>query len=100
MSADDATAKLIKVHQEYQKQGGYKDADKITETTVPLADLEDFESDFIPEIIRKVARDLGCPLKNKRVKNIYVEKGRKLSLKEIGRKFNEIYAPKEKECKA
>ena len=60
-----------------------------------MADLKGFESDFIPEIVRRVARELGCPLpKGTRVKNIYVEKGRKLSIREIARKFIEKYAPK------
>ena len=57
-----------------------------------------FDSDFIPEIVRRVARELGCPLpKGTRVRNIYVDKGRKLTIGEIARKMVEKYAAKE--CK-
>jgi hypothetical protein len=63
-----------------------------------LADLKGFESDFIPEIVRRVARELDCPLpRGTRVKNIYVEKGHKLTIRRIARKMVEKYAPKE--CK-
>jgi len=98
MGLDDATAKLIQVHQEYQKNGGFDDAEKVNADTNPLADLQGFESDFIPEIVRRVARELGNPLpKGTRVKNIYVDNGRKLTIREIGKKFSERYAAKE--CK-
>lgn len=96
METSEVIAKLIEVHREYQEDGGFDDAGRITADVRPLADLKGFESDFIPEIVRRVARDLDCPLrKGARVRNIYVEKGRKLSIREIARKLVEKYAPKE-----
>jgi hypothetical protein len=96
MATDDVVAKLIQVHREYQKTAGFDDGDKVTADSCPLSDLAGFESDFIPEIVRRIARELGHPLpKGTRVKNIYVEKGRKLKIREIAKKFVEKYAAKE-----
>ncbi len=96
MGTDDVAAKLAQIHREYQQNGGFDDGDKITADSRPLADLNGFESDFIPEIVRRIARELGNPLpKGTRVKNIYVEKGRKLTIREIAKKFVENYASKE-----
>ncbi len=87
---------MIEIHREYQEDGGADDTDRVTSDARPLADLKGFESDFIPEIVRRAARELDCPLpKGTRVKNIYVEKGRKLTIREIARKMVEKYAPKE-----
>jgi hypothetical protein len=98
MGTDEVIAKLVEVHREYQEDGGFDDAERVAADARPLADLKGFESDFIPEIIRRVARELGFPIpKGTRVKNIYVEKGRKLTIREIGRKLIETYA--RKECK-
>lgn len=98
METDDVVAKLIEVHREYQEDGGFDDAKRVTADARPLADLKGFESDFIPEIVRRVARELECPLpKGTRVKNIYVDKGNKLTIREIARKLVEKYA--RKECK-
>jgi hypothetical protein len=95
MATDDVVAKFIQVHREYQQTGGFDDRDKVTDDTCPLGDLAGFESDFIPEIVRRIARELGNPLaKGTRVKNIYVEKGRKLNIREIAKKFVEKYARK------
>ncbi|HEV3143077.1 MAG TPA: hypothetical protein VGZ47_04250 [Gemmataceae bacterium] len=98
MEKKDVITKLIEIHKQYQKDGGFDDADRVTKDTRPLADLKDFESDFIPEIVRRVARELNCPFpKGTRVKNVYVEKGRKLTIAEIAGKIVGKYAPKE--CK-
>jgi len=99
MEPDDVIEKLIEIHREYQEDSGADDADSVNANARPLADLKGFESDFIPEIVRRVARELNCPLpKGTRVKNIYVEKGRKLTIREIAGKLVAKYAPKE--CKA
>jgi hypothetical protein len=96
MGTDDVIAKLVEVHRAYQKDGGFDDEKCVNADARPLADLKGFESDFIPEIVRRVARELGCPLpKGARVRNIYVEKGRKLTIREVGRKLIEKYAGKE-----
>lgn len=95
METEAVVEKLIEIHREYQNDSGADDADSVTPDSRPLADLKGFESDFIPEIVRRVARELGCPLeKGKRVKNIYVDKGRKLPIREIARKLVEKYSPK------
>lgn len=95
MEPDAVVGKLIEIHREYQNDSGADDADRVTADSRPLADLEGFDSDFIPEIVRRVARELDCPLqKGTRVKNIYVDKGRKLSIREIARKMVEKYSPK------
>jgi hypothetical protein len=95
MGTNEVIAKLIEIHKEFQLSGGFTDADRVTADVCPLADLEEFESDFIPAIVRQLARELGQPLpKGARVKNIYVDKGRKLTVREIARKFLEKYAPK------
>lgn len=64
--------------------------------TRPLGDMQGFESDFIPEVVRRLAREVfGEPLpKGTRVKNIFVEKGRKLTVNEIAKKFLSNYSPK------
>ena len=95
MEPDAVVGKLIEIHREYQNDSGADDADRVTADSRPLADLKGFDSDFIPEIVRRVARELDCPLKKgARVKNIYVDKGRKLTIREIARKLVEKYSPK------
>ncbi len=98
MDTENVIAKLIEIHRKYQEDGGFDDADRVTGGVRPLADLKGFESDFIPEIVRRAARELGFPLpKGTRVRNIYVEKGRKLTIQDIARKLVEKYS--RKECK-
>lgn len=88
--------KLVAIHKEYQEQGGFGDAAKITASSRPLGGLEGFESDLIPEIVRRLARELGHPLgQSVRVKNIYAEKGEKLSISNISQRFFDLYVPKD-----
>lgn len=95
MKIDVVVAKFTQVHREYQLAGGFEDGDSVSPESKPLADLEGFESDFIPEIVRKVARELGHPFeKGDRVHNIYVDNGRKLNLREIANAFNKKYCAK------
>ena len=69
MEISTVIAKLIEIHRQYQRDGGYSDADKVSPTICPLKDLQGFDSDFIPEIVRRLARELGHPLPpGKRVK--------------------------------
>ena len=92
---DDVTAKLIELLGDYQDEG--EEAKKpITKGTCPLGGVAGFESDFIPEVVRRLAREvLGEPLpKGTRVKNIFVDSGRKLTVEEISRKFTSVYVPK------
>lgn len=95
MMTDDVTAKLIELLSDYQDEGeGTKNP--ITKGTCPLGGVAGFESDFIPEIVRRLAREvLGEPLpKGTRVKNIFVDSGRKLTVEEISKKFTSVYVPK------
>lgn len=97
MEISTVIAKFIEIHREYQRDGGYSDVDKISSETCPLSGLEGFDSDFIPEIVRRVARELGNPLPERaRVKNIYVSADgrRKLSIDGIARLFAAAYLPK------
>lgn len=98
MKKEDVVAKLVEIHRDYQRGGGYDDEDKVQSPTCPLDGLKGFESDFIPEIVRRLARDLGSPLpEGTRVKNIYVSQDgkRKLSIEEIAQRFIETYAGQE-----
>lgn len=92
MNQNEVNGKLIAILEEYQDV----DTGRINDNICPLQDIKGFESDFIPEVVRQLAREVfGEPLpKGTRVKNIFVEKGRKLKVDEISRKFLDTYAPK------
>jgi hypothetical protein len=93
MDTENVVKKLLEILPEYGDPGG------LTPDTKPLADQKGFESDYIPEVVRRVARALDQPLpKGKRVTNVFVDRGKKLSVREIARKIVEKYAPKG--CKA
>lgn len=68
-----------------QKDGGYGDADIIVGETVPLDDLDGFDSKLAPVAIKRLARDLGITIPKDR--NIFREggrsSGRKLTIDEI-----------------
>ncbi len=91
MNQAEVSNKLVDILNEYQEG----DPDKVNGNCRPL-DLKGFESDFIPEVVRRLAREVfGKPLpKGTRVKNIFVEKGKKLTVSEITRKFLGEYTPK------
>ena len=94
MSVDEVAEKLGELLKDYQDESeqGKK---PIGDDTRPLEDMKGFESDFIPEVVRKLAREVyGEPLpKGTRVKNIFVDNGKKLTVKEIAKKFIVNYAP-------
>lgn len=95
MDPDKVTGKLAGILKDYLDGPGGKHP--INGDTCPLGDIQGFESDFIPEVVRRLAREVfGEPFpKGTRVKNIFVDKGRKLTVKEITKKFIGNYAPKE-----
>jgi hypothetical protein len=95
MQNDEVADKLGEILEDYLD--GQAEKNPINGDTRPLEDMKGFESDFIPEVVRRLAREVfGEPLpKGTRVKNIFVDKGRKLSVKEIAAKFLSNYAPKE-----
>ena len=94
MSVDEVSEKLGELLKDYQDESeqGKK---PIGDDTRPLDDMKGFASDFIPEVVRKLAREVfDEPLpKGTRVKNIFVAKGKKLTVKEIATKFIDNYAP-------
>jgi hypothetical protein len=95
MDPRTVAGKLAENLRDYQEPGQTPTNEPITPDTRPLADVKGFDSHFIPEIVRRLATELGCPLrKGVRVRNIFVERGRKLSVRDIARKFIEKYAPK------
>lgn len=94
MEPKTVVAKLAEILRDYQEPGQTPASEPITPDTKPLAEIKGFDSHFIPEIVRRLASELGSPLqKGVRVRNIFVERGRKLSVREITRQFIEKYAP-------
>lgn len=91
----NVTQKLCDILSEYQDEGEAK-RKPVNGDTCPLDDMMGFESDFIPEVVRRLAREVfGEPLpKGTRVKNIFVNKGKKLTVNDIGNKFEETYPSK------
>jgi hypothetical protein len=95
MDIETVVAKLSEILRDYQDVGQDRGTEHITPDTKPLADIKGFDSHFIPEIVRRLARELGHPFpKGTRVRNILVERGRKLSVREIAGKFIDKHAPK------
>ena len=102
MDKSEISTKLIQAHKGVQRDGGYDDADTVADSTCPLTDLKGFDSMLIPQLIRKVARDLGHPFKKgERVrKNVYVDGRRKLSISEIAVRLQALLAKNTKEVAA
>ncbi len=94
MDIETVTGKLAEILVDYQDPA-QDPADSIDPDIKPLGDIKGFDSHFIPEIVRLLARELGEPLpKGTKIRNIFVEKGRKLTVREITRKFVEKYSRK------
>jgi hypothetical protein len=76
---------LVSVLRKIQSDGGYGDADIIVGETVPLDDLDGFDSKLAPVAIKRLARSLGITIPKDR--NIFREggrsSGRKLTIDEI-----------------
>lgn len=98
MKLADITGKLIEIHSSVQQDGGFDDVNSVKESTCPLSDLKGFDSMLIPQLVRRLARELGCPLeKGERTQNLYVEGRRKLSISEIAKKFRDKFTKSAKE---
>jgi hypothetical protein len=85
---------LVDIHRDYQEAGGFSDSGSVSSRSCPLTELQGFDSDFIPEIVRRLARTLGHPLpEGVRVKNIYVSQDRqqKLTIEEVAKRFVATY---------
>jgi hypothetical protein len=94
MDLENMTAKLTKILVDYQDPAQDL-VDSIDPDIKPLGDIKGFDSHFIPEVVRLLARELGEPLpKGAKIRNIFVEKGKKLTVREIAQKFGEKYSRK------
>jgi hypothetical protein len=66
-----------------------------------LKDLKGFDSLLIPQLIRRVARELGCPLKKgERVRNLYIDGRKELSISEVAERYREKLTQVAKEVAA
>jgi hypothetical protein len=87
MDLENVTAKLSAILVDYQDPA-QNPASRIDPDIKPLGDIKGFDSHFIPEVVRLLARELGDPLpKGTKIRNIFVENGRKLTVREIAGKF-------------
>lgn len=91
MDTETVAAKLAEILVDYQDPAR-DPADRIRPDARPLCDIEGFDSHFIPEIVRLLLRAFrGQIPKGTKIRNIFVEKGKKLTVREIARKFVEKY---------
>lgn len=85
MGPELVKGELVDVLRKIQRDGGQEDADTIGGGTVPLDDLQEFDSKLAPIAIKRLARALGITIPKD--KNIFREggrsRGRKLSINEI-----------------
>lgn len=84
---------LKKHHREIELDDG-KDPNCVTDDVEPLDGLGGFDSLLIPNVIRRVAKDLGIPLaKGVRLRNPYVgpDGKKRLSLRNVAKRFCELY---------
>lgn len=101
MKHSNICEKLVQLHRSVQRDSGFDDAESVTPSTCPLKDLKGFDSLLIPQLIRRAARELGCPLKKgERVRNLYVDGRKKLSISEIAERFRDKYTKDAKEVAA
>lgn len=92
MDTETVVAKLAKILVDYQDPA-QDPADRISPDVKPLCDINGFDSHFIPEIVRRLLRAFKSQLpKGTRIRNIFVEKGKKLTVREIAQKFVEKYS--------
>ena len=91
MSLEDVTTKLAAILVEYQDPA-QEPVDGIRPDCIPLADLSGFDSQFIPEVVRRLARELGEPLlEGTKIRNIFIDRGKKLNVSEIARNYAAAY---------
>lgn len=99
MDAKQVEEKLIEVLRKIQTDGGYHDADIVGGETVPLNELEGFDSKLALVGIKRLSRALGVNIPKD--KNIFREggrsRGRKLSIREIAAVVANMAATKAEE---
>jgi len=94
MDFENVTTKLSEILADYQDPA-QDPADRIDPDIKPLGGIKGFDSHFIPEVVRRLARELGDPIpKGTKIRNIFVERGKKSTVREIAGKFVEKYSRK------
>ncbi len=94
MDLENVTKKLAEILVDYQDPA-QDPADRVDPDVRPLGGIKGFDSHFIPEVVRRLARELGEPIpKGTKIRNIFVEKGKKQTVREIAGKFVEQYSRK------
>lgn len=85
MDRDECKARLIEVLSKIQAAGHFADGENIDGGTVPLDELEGFDSNLAPVATRRLCRELDIDIPTER--NIFREagrsSGRKLTVDEI-----------------
>ena len=96
---DEATVlrHLKDLHREIEIDDG-KDPSVVTDDAQPLDDLAGFDSPLIPNVVRQLAKRMGIDIpKGTRLKNPYIDANhKKLSLRQVAKRFCELYGKKEK----
>ncbi len=90
---------LIELHRDVELDCG-KDPGRVSADVQPLDDLSGFDSPLIPTLVRLLAKKMGVVIpKGTRLKNPYISADRmsKLPLRDVARRFCELYTKKEKE---
>jgi hypothetical protein len=64
MAPEDVKDKLVEVLRTIQDLGGFADGEGITGETIPLEDLEDFDTQVAPVAITVLAKALGVEIPN------------------------------------
>ena len=94
MDFENVITKLSEILADYQDPS-QDPADRIDPDIKPLGGIKGFDSHFIPEVVRRLARELGDPIpKGTKIRNIFVERGKKSTVREIAGKFVEKYSRK------
>ena len=90
MTIEDVAAKLCELLGDYQDEAE-KPKKPVKSGTRPLGDMAGFESDFIPEVVRRLAREvLGEPLPKGTREEHFRREGMKLTVEEIAESFSRL----------
>ncbi len=96
---DEATVlnHLKELHRAIEIDDG-KDPCLVEDDVQPLDGLPGFDSPLIPNIVRQLAELMGIDIpKGTRLKNPYVDvDNKKLTLRQVAKRFCELYGKKEK----
>ncbi|MDF1811542.1 MAG: hypothetical protein P1V20_04995 [Verrucomicrobiales bacterium] len=88
MTIDTIVNNLVDLHKEAQEDGGFDDSDTVSPNTVPLNDLEGFDSMLIPQLTRELGKAIGHQIpKGTKIKNLYCKDGEMKSIREIAESF-------------